>query len=50
MLSSLWDGAYKTTFALLIEESSPCSRGSRFAISLSEWSFPYIKSVECVVK
>ena len=43
---------------LLIKKSSPCSGGSRFPFSLSEWSFticptPYngkIKCVECVVK
>ena len=42
---------------LLIKKSSPCG-GSRFPLSLSEWSFticltpcnPKIKCVECVVK
>ena len=44
---------------MLIGKSGPCSGGSRFPLSLSEWSFticptPYnrkkIKCVECVVK
>ena len=39
---------------LLIGKSSPCG-GSKFPLSLSEWSFticlmPYAKCVECIVK
>ena len=37
-LSCLWDGAHKQPL-LLIEKSSPCSDGSGFPLSLSEWSF-----------
>ena len=41
---------------LLIKKSSPCSGGSRFLLSLSEWSFTIClmpgnhKCVECVIK
>ena len=37
VLSCLWDGAYKITLAVN-RKSSPCG-GSRFPLSLSEWSF-----------
>ena len=37
VVSYLWDGAYKRTL-LQIRKSSPCG-GSRFPLSLSEWSF-----------
>ena len=36
VLSSLWDGAYKRA---ITAKSSPSSSGSRFPLSLSEWSF-----------
>ena len=37
VLSCLWDDAYKKE--KLIEKRSPCSGGSGFPVSLSEWSF-----------
>ena len=35
----LWDGVCIKDPLLLIEKSSPCSGGSRFPLSLSEWYF-----------
>ena len=56
MYYAVWGGTYIyiKDALLLIRKSSPCSDGSRFPISLYEWSFticptPNKKYVECIV-